>query len=46
MDEYWDSNDQWADEGRCPVCGSRSEALVCSASCEDIVILRENDCYA
>lgn len=47
MDEYYDSEEQWVEEGRCYVCGTRSTEDVCSAVCSDLLALREgNDCYA
>ena len=49
MDEWYDSEDQWVDEGRCVVCKVNvgySSDLVCSATCADLLGLRENDCYA
>lgn len=41
MDEYWDSEDQWSEEGRCIVCHTRAEGLVCSATCQDVLDLKE-----
>jgi hypothetical protein len=48
MDEYWDSSDQWIEEGVCIVCRTRSEAIVCSAVCSDVLSIRESgrDCGA
>jgi len=40
----WDDRDYWADESKCVVCGislGRSQALICSATCEDISTARE-----
>lgn len=41
MDEFWDSGDQWYDESRCIVCKTRSSDLVCSATCEDVLSIRQ-----
>lgn len=44
MDEYWDGDDQWVDESRCIVCKVRliySTDLVCSATCQDVLHIRE-----
>lgn len=52
----WDDREYWEDDSKCIVCKAsmgKSEALVCSATCEDIWLLKgqhaedwENDCYA
>lgn len=41
MDDYWDSEDQWLDESRCIVCDTRSFELICSATCSDVLNIRE-----
>lgn len=47
----WDDREYWEDDSKCLVCRSsmdKSQALFCSATCEDIFGIRgqENDCYA
>ena len=46
MDDYWDSEDQWVDEPECIVCKGYSLTLVCSGSCQDVMMLRNRETYA
>lgn len=45
MDEYWDTEDQWCNEGVCIVCRTRSEEYICSAACSDVLSLRKEVMY-
>lgn len=40
MDDYWDSEDQWIEEPECIVCKGPSVGLICSNTCNDIMLLR------
>ena len=44
MDEYWDSEDQWVDEGeKCVVCFTRvQDAVICSVTCADVLSIRQD----
>lgn len=39
----WDDREHWEDDSKCIVCKAsmgKSEALICSATCEDIRLLK------
>lgn len=54
----WDDRERWEDDSKCLVCKAdmgKSQALICSATCEDVFSARKadalydvdkNDCYA